>query len=172
MTKPQVFISKPTVLTPGQESAFRNWIARLSGLGFESTALEREHYAPAPWTQLRDVLLSVDGMLVLGFRQMSVSTGHWRPGTEEAASSAGWYPSPWNQLEAGLAVMARIPVLVAPEGGISDGVFSTDVWTGVVYGLTVDHRLNPESESSRERLDAWADAVRRRSASEHVSRSG
>jgi hypothetical protein len=165
MTSPEVFVSRPTMLTRLQAQAHRRWLSDLSTLGFEAVSLERQNYAPVPWNQLRDAVGRADGVLVLGFRQMSVEAGSWRPGTGEAVSAAGWYATPWNQLEAGLAIVARVPVLVAAEAGIRDGVFSPDLWTEDVYGLAIEDRVSgPDASLSaaRETFQAWARAVNRR----------
>jgi hypothetical protein len=155
------------MLTRTQAEAHRRWLTDLAGLGFEAVSLERENYAPVPWHQLRDAVGGADGVLILGFRQMSVETGWWRPGTGEEVSAAGWYATPWNQLEAGLAILAGLPVLIAAEAGIVDGVFSRDLWTEDVYGLAIEDRVSgPDAASSapREIFQAWARAVSRRAS--------
>lgn len=135
MTAPLVFVSKPGLLTPEQDSAQYRTMRALEVSGLTVLDLDRAQYSAIPWQQLRELIGRADGAVVLGFRQISVKTGTWRKGTVEAGPAAGWYPTAWNQLEAGLAVMAALPVLVMSEPGIDDGVFSPDVWGGDVYGL-------------------------------------
>jgi hypothetical protein len=81
--------------------------------------------------------------------------GEWPTETDEAAAPAHWWPTPWNDLEAGLAIMASIPVLVAAEEGIQEGVFSSDTWGGNVRGC----RLSADLEPIPAPVAAWAEAV-------------
>jgi hypothetical protein len=167
MISPKVFVSRPTVLTSSQAAEHQRWLRSLAAVGFDAIALQRGDYGPLPWDQLRDAIGGAHGGLVLGFRQMWVESGCSRPRTSEAAPAADWYATPWNQLEAGLAIMAGVPVLVAPEAGVVDGVFARDVWTGNVRGVAIDSSVNgpnAESDPAREIFQTWARAVRRRAA--------
>jgi len=95
---------------------------------------------------------NADGTLVLGLRQLIVNSGVWRPDTpEEIELSAAW-TSPWMQIEAGMAIVSGIPVLVAPEAGVCEGVFARENWIGNVFGTSAD-----EVDSAE--VDAWASAV-------------
>jgi hypothetical protein len=51
-------------------------------------------------------------------------------------------------------------VLVVPEAGIADGVFSPQVWKGNLYGMTPDRFTGRVSR--QESVKRWAQAVRRR----------
>src|SRR5579871_380279 len=109
MTWPHVFVSRPAVLSRAQTAAYRRVVRRLTSLEIAPSYLERSDYERVPWEQLREAMRRVDGAVVLGFRQMVVIDGCWRTGTAEAGPAAGEYPTPWNHLEAGLAVMAGVP---------------------------------------------------------------
>jgi hypothetical protein len=158
MTAPLVFLSKPGVLNPPQNAALYRTLRALGASGLRVFRLDRDQYSPLPWHQLRELIGRADAAVVMGFRQMSVTTGAWRADTVEAAPALGWYPTAWNQLEAGLAVMASLPVLVVPEAGINDGVFSADVWGGGVYGLG-HASLNQLPDFSQQAYGDWLEAV-------------
>jgi len=157
---PRVFVSRPAVLSPQQGASCDSWLSALTELGLEPFGLARAVYDAAPWEQLRDAIRAADGALVLGFRQLEVSDGEWRSATSEAAPPARWWATPWNELEAGLAIMASIPVLVAAEEGIEEGVFASDVWGDGVYGFgfTLGATLEPPPSP----VAAWAGAVHSR----------
>jgi hypothetical protein len=90
---------------------------------------------------------------------MQTRAGDWRSNTEEHRSAAGWYATTWNHIEAGLAIMARLPVLLMADPDVVDGVFSRDVWVENVYGvprLSVDDDLDTAHQS----FQAWVRAVR------------
>ena len=65
------------------------------------------------------------GTVILCIPQLLVSEGSWREGTEEEKRIAGLrLPTPWNQIEAGIAAGLGLPTLVVgvacSEGGILD----------------------------------------------------
>lgn len=161
MTRPQVFVSRPAVLSCTQTATYERVVHRLTSLEIAPLYLERREYRRVPWEQLRDAIGRVDGAVVLGFRQMVVNDGWWRTGTTEVRSAAGEYPTAWNHLEAGLAVMAEVPVLVLPEAGVADGVFSGDVWGGDVYGVRAAC-LEDGVDLANLTFRNWVRAVRRR----------
>jgi hypothetical protein len=66
---------------------------------------------------------------------------------------AGWWTSSWLHLEAGMAVALGLPVLVAADAGVEEGVFSSDVWSGQVHGTA----LSSPGEAAIE----WLELVRR-----------
>jgi hypothetical protein len=155
-----VFVSRPTVLTPDQQALYRRWMDGLAGLDFAQLTIPRRSYATPPWEQLRRTVNGADGALILGFRQLLVERGSYRPGTSEQQSAAGSYASAWNQVEAGLATMAGLPVLVVPEGAATEGVFARDVWRGGVYGTRMDVWTAGDGDRDPS-LRAWATAVGR-----------
>jgi hypothetical protein len=170
VTPATVFVSRPAVLTRDQEALCAQWSEGLAGLGMALVTIPRANYAPSPWDQLRDAVGLSDGAVILGFRQAVVEWGCRRPATPEQGSAAGSYASAWNQIEAGLAVMAELPVLVVPEGDTSDGVFSVDVWRDGVYGTQMDAWTAGYGARDPSVRD-WAAAVRRRAESSPASES-
>jgi hypothetical protein len=158
VTPPTVFISRPAVLTPDQEAVCARWFDGLAGLGMALTTIPRACYSASPWDQLRNALNGANGAVILGFRHTMVERGSRCAGTPEQESAAGWYASAWNQIEAGLAVMAKLPVLVVPEGDARDGVFSADVWRDGVHGTRME--LWTAGAGARdESLRVWATDV-------------
>ncbi len=95
---------------------------------------------------------AADGALVLGFRQLTVDSGTWRRGTDEETDITATWTSPWLHVETGMALAAGVPVLVAPESTVCEGVFESDNWTGALRGTSVDA---PEPGV----VDEWATAV-------------
>jgi hypothetical protein len=128
---PTVFVSRPSLLAPEVESRASGWESALVSAGVSPVRLRPRDYEDAPWPQLTRLIALVDGVVVLGFHD---------------------HASPWLQLEAGMALMIRKPVLVIPEPGLTDGIFDPSVWTGDVTGLVGD--------PARGFPEAWLRAVR------------
>jgi len=73
------------------------------------------------------------GGIILGFEQFRASGGEFKPGSPnaKATTSSVPFPTPWNQLEAGILFSAGLPMMIFREAGISGGVF--DVGTSEVF---------------------------------------
>lgn len=121
----KVFVSRPSVLTPSQQALWRLLENTLSAAGVRVLIVERHDYPPAGiLSDLCRVIADCRGVVVLGFRQLEVSSGRWRAGTPEEASVDGVVlATPWNQVEAGIAAALRLPVFVVCEPGVTGGVF-------------------------------------------------
>jgi hypothetical protein len=134
--KGTVFVSEPTELSSRQRVMSAQWHQRLTGSGFDVLRLGRDRYQNDPW---RVVLDTADGVLVLGFRQLVIDSAVWRADTAERAAvdDASW-TSPWMQIETGMALAAGLPVLVAAESDVREGVFARDTWTGRLAGTSLE----------------------------------
>jgi hypothetical protein len=148
-TRASVFLGVPAVLTARQQSYLEQWLEWLESQSLDVVRLERPAYSQYPWRTLTELISQADGVVLLGFRQLDARTATWRPHTKEEGHPAGWWTSPWLNLEAGLAVMLGLPVLVAPDEGVQEGVFSPDVWGGQVYGTAI----SPPGKASMEWLE-------------------
>lgn len=135
---PRVFLCEPSGLTPAQRLVSDRWHERLFGFGFDVDQLRSEGYASDPWPGLKQHIGAAHGVVVLGFRQLSVTSGTWRLDTEHETDMAGSWSTPWLHIEAGLAIGAGLPVLVAPEPGVREGVFAPETWTDVVHGTSLE----------------------------------
>jgi hypothetical protein len=147
-----VFLGMPAIITAEQEPYLEQWLEWLEDHALEVVRLERAAYGRDPWLTLTELLSRTDGVLLLGFRQLDARTGIWRPRTTEEVHAAGWWTSPWLQLEAGMAVALGLPVLLASDEGVAEGVFSPDVWGSRVRGTA----LRSPGETGAE----WIELVR------------
>ncbi len=134
---PSVFLGLPAVLTKRQQPHLERWLGWLKSQTIGIVRLERDAYDQEPWRGLMKRLSNVDGVVLLGFRQLYIQSATWRPDTREEAHIAGCWTSPWLHLEAGMAVAFGLPVLVASDEGVEEGVFSPDVWGGRVHGTAL-----------------------------------
>jgi hypothetical protein len=155
----RVFLGMPSIITARQQPYLEQWLRWLDDQALEVVRLERDAYARDPWPRLTELLSRVDGVALLGFRQLDVRTAIWRPDTKEEVPAAGWWTSPWLHLEAGIAVALGLPVLAAPEDGVTEGVFSPDVRTGGVHGAA----LSAPGETRTEWLQLVREHCRSRS---------
>ena len=133
----RVFVGIPAVITARQQPYLDQWLGWLADQALDVERLERGAYGRDPWLKLTELLSHVDGVALLGFRQLDARAAIWRPATSEEMPAAGWWTSPWLHLEAGIAVGLGLPVLAAPDDGVTEGVFSPDAWGGRVHGTAL-----------------------------------
>ena len=154
---PKVFLCEPSGLTGPQRRISDDWHERLFGLGFDVDQLRGCDYQPDPWSGLLTRIRAAHGVIMLGFRQLHVSAGTWRPGAEFESDVVGTWSSPWLQVEVGLAIAAGLPVLVVPEQGVGEGAFAPQTWTNALLGT-------PMAAPNDGVIDTWARSVEERFA--------
>jgi hypothetical protein len=151
-TSPRVFVGLPAIITARQRPYLDRWLGWLADQALDVVRLERGAYGSDPWLRLRELLSRVDGVALLGFRQLDARAAIWRPATSEEVRAPGWWTSPWLHVEAGIAVGLGLPVLAAPDDEVTEGVFSPDAWRGRVHGTA----LSSPDETRAE----WLELVR------------
>jgi len=133
----RVFLGVPTVLTARQQPYLEQWLGWLKDQNLDVVRLERGAYGQDPWRTLKGLLSQADGVVLLGFRQLDARTATWRPHTKEETHSTDWWTSPWLHVEAGMAVMSGLPLLVAADEGVEEGVFNPKVRDNQVHGTAL-----------------------------------
>lgn len=103
------------------------------------------------------------GGIILGFEQFRADGGVVKNGTPKATAidSPVLFPTPWNQLEAGILFSSKLPIIIFREPGIFGGVF--DIGTSEVFIHQMPTRSTPAQ--ARDDLDSvfqnWVARVRR-----------
>jgi hypothetical protein len=158
-----IFVSSPTQLNKDQERARTLIVNELGNLGMEPRALGRTDY-PSDFP-LREVLVIArhcSGGVILGFEQFYTKTGIWKRGTNEEKKNTAdvCFPSPWNQLEAGILFSMGLPLLVFKEDSISGGVFDSGVTDVFIHKMPMGRILKPNQEALKEVILNWQRKVR------------
>src|SRR5437588_11123037 len=116
-----VFVSAPTVLSKEQEASRRHIVRELEDSGLEWRALGRSDYpTELPLREVLTIARHCAGGIILGFSQFRADSGVWKPDTPDQKSAVVpvSFPTPWNQLEAGILFSLGLPLLVFRETGI------------------------------------------------------
>lgn len=125
--RPRFFISRPFVLSGDQLWILRLMTDTIMASGGNVVMATPTSSSPAGVLfDVRQSMATCAGVIVLGFRQLEVSAGRSRAGTQEDSHvSEVMLATPWNHAEAGLAVGMGLPVLRVRERGVCGGVFDT-----------------------------------------------
>lgn len=160
----QIFFSIPSIMDP-KETFCKESLKRYletepkEGQNNEQNNEQKDEtkYKIIPYTrdsypqfgQVRSVAEKVktaDAMIVFGFKQTLVEKGCYRPkSTESNQLTDKWIPSPWNEIEVGMAVMLDIPIFIVKmeEDDLTTGIFDEVLSDTGIITYTVPEKANP-----------------------------
>ncbi len=82
----------------------------------------------SPLAQVLEIMKTCDGACILGMEQVRCTEVVMKPGTKyQRAVTDVAFATPWNQLEAGMALILGLPLFVICEEGITEGIFDDGV---------------------------------------------
>ena len=120
-----VFFSMPGSLTKSDEYLTLYYKEMIGKLGYKPIYYTRDHYPKA--AQLSKIRRDIDnsvGLIAFGLKQIHINEGVARPQLPmETNMSDHWLPTPWNDIEVGMAIMKELPVLLVKDEDIDIGVF-------------------------------------------------
>lgn len=157
-----VFLSCASILTPDQ-SRFRGTIVRLlDAINLQARTLGQTDYPSRnPLYEVTVMARHCAGGVILGFRQFEAIGGVWKGGTsrELVIDEARYFPTPWNNLEAGILHALGLPLLIFRENGIEGGIFDpgvSDVYVHTICCPNDDSEMN----ALRQVVLSWQTQVR------------
>ena len=118
-----VFFSMPGTLTASEEALTLYYKKILEGKGIEAIIYKRDHYPKdSQLTKVKESILQSDAMIAFGLKQIEIKSGRLNPDKKEIEEGV-WLPTPWNEIEVGMGVMANLPILLVRDDKIEIGVF-------------------------------------------------
>jgi hypothetical protein len=162
-----VFVSAPTALNKAQEGSRTALINFLDDFNLEARALGRSDYpAECPLREILVIARHCAGGLILGFEQFQATAGTWKRGTKVqkklGAKDSVSFPTPWNQLEAGILFGLGLPVLIFREDGITGGVFDNGVTDVFIHKMPGAKPSTADHDSLKEVFLKWHSRVSHR----------
>jgi hypothetical protein len=159
-----VFGSSPTHLSRAQDESKRLILGELGHAGLEWRSLGQTDYPTTfPLREVLQLARFCCGGVILGFSQFTTSRGVWKKGTpfQKLETSALSFPTPWNQLEAGMLFALNLPMLVFRERHISGGIFDNGVSDLFIHEL-------PSGKISKANRKGLAEVIRKFGAKVHA----
>jgi hypothetical protein len=159
-----IFISTPSSLDEKQ-SIFKKMleiILKHRGLIIKDVTPD-EYPNEKPIIRVKKTMNVCSGAIILGFKQMIVKECIVKEGTpNEKFRENVLLPTPWNQIEAAIAITLEIPILIISEKGIEGGVFDPNITEQFVNQI----ELNIDSLDRKEFIDAlnsWNNQITKKS---------
>lgn len=160
-----IFVSAPTALNDAQEASRDLIVNELNTLQLEARALGRSDYpADLPLKEVYSLASHCAGGVILGFSQFETDTGVWKKGTvvESTQSELVAFPTPWNQLEAGILFGLSLPLLVFKDLNMSGGIFDPGTADVFVQNMPVAPLTPNNKDALSQVFLKWGAKVRAR----------
>ena len=118
-----VFFSMPGTLTASEEALILFYQKVLEDKGIDVKCYKRDHYPKdSQLTKVKQTIGQSDAMIAFGLKQIEIKSGRLNP-AKKGYQEDLWLPTPWNEIEVGMGVMANLPILLVRDDKVEIGVF-------------------------------------------------
>jgi hypothetical protein len=120
-----VFVSVGSTSSPGQEDFVRAVEERLRAEGLVPQTVGRNVFsAESPFSAVTKLMDSCSGVVVIALERLYIEAGtEKRGGPSQASIGSIKVATPWNQIEATMGFVRKLPLLVLVEEGVrADGL--------------------------------------------------
>jgi len=163
----RIFLSRPALMRTQAGAMLESMRQQIGRVGpIEFLELARSDYPTfGALSEVRRLVSGCAGMVVCGLGELEIAQGTWRAGTSDERTMQGAvWPSPWSQIEAGIAIGMGMPVLLLASPPMETGIFATDADGHFIFRIGQAGDLT--SGAAQRTLDDWyATALERRDAS-------
>ena len=130
-----IFLSRPTDLSDKETETVNKISEMLKCRGIKLRTIGVTDFTnKTPMKAIKEVMEQCTGAIILGFTQVKVERGIKKPGTKkEMAVQCYNIATPWNQIEAAMAYMLDLPLLIIKDNGIDGGIFDHGVTSKYIH---------------------------------------
>ena len=113
----------PGTLTASEEALILFYQKVLEDKGIDVKCYKRDHYPKdSQLTKVKQTIGQSDAMIAFGLKQIEIKSGRLNPARKDYQEDL-WLPTPWNEIEVGMGVMANLPILLVRDDKVEIGVF-------------------------------------------------
>lgn len=150
-----VFFSMPGSMSASEEAITLFFKDLLKKKGIETKYYKRDHYPKdSQLTKVKESILQSNAMIAFGLKQIEIKSGRLNPDKDEIEQEV-WLPTPWNEIEVGMGVMANLPILLVRDDKIEIGVFDKVISEYKIKSLSTATPL--EDIEKNEEFKKWLD---------------
>lgn len=156
-----IFFSMPGVMTKKEELIVQSYKNILTERGFQVIYYEKDDYPKyGQLNAVRKRIMSSAGVVAFGFKQINIISGVYRPTTEDEKNLQNmWLPTPWSDIEVGMALMRGVPILLVHDKDISSGVFDNILSEYFVGEISSDYDIR--KIGTNKIFDSWIKKIER-----------
>ena len=136
-----IFFSMPGSLSKQAEVITKDYRDFLEAKGYKVLYYEKDEYPEfGQFNKIRQSITNSSAMIAFGFKQINIKQGILRPNTATEVEIRDKYMSTsWNELEVGMGLMNKLPILLVKEKDIDSGVFDSKLSEAFVATITADY---------------------------------
>lgn len=136
-----IFFSMPGSLSKQAEVITKDYRDFLEGKGYKVLYYEKDEYPEfGQFNKIRQSITNSSAMIAFGFKQINIKQGVLHPNTATEVEIRDKYMSTsWNELEVGMGLMNKLPILLVKEKDIDSGVFDSKLSESFVATITADY---------------------------------
>ncbi|MGB2693768.1 MAG: hypothetical protein WBD55_01125 [Dehalococcoidia bacterium] len=165
MERLPVFVSRPNDLSARQEAVWQELDDFLQKRGIVARVIgSTDHPNVAPLAFILEVMRHCQGAIILGIRQTLVHEAVLKVETPKEQHVKGVFlPTPWNHLEAGVALQLGLPLMIIREAGVAEeGIFDPRPTDRFIHAFDLSSADWITDERFLQPFNAWyADVLRR-----------
>ena len=146
--KVSVFVSIPTTRSASQEAFYHSLKVMCAEVDLEFRTLGITDYPiETPFKEVLCLARHCSGGIVLGFSKIQISS-YIDSVTGKELKNTKHFPTPWNQIEAGMLYGLGLPLLVLCEPGIDGGIFDKGAAELYIHEIPTTMPMSLEKENS------------------------
>lgn len=136
-----IFFSMPGSLSKQAEVITKDYRDFLEWKGYEVLYYEKDEYPEfGQFNKIRQSITNSSAMIAFGFKQINIKQGVLHPNTAAEVEIQDKYMSTsWNELEVGMGLMNKLPILLVKDKDINSGVFDSKLSEAFVATITADY---------------------------------
>lgn len=136
-----IFFSMPGSLTKQAEIITKDYRDFLETKGYKVLYYEKDEYPEfGQFNKIRQSITNSSAMIAFGFKQINIQKGVLHPNTASEVEIQDKYMSTsWNELEVGMGLMNKLPILLVKDKDIDSGVFDSKLSEAFVATITADY---------------------------------
>lgn len=151
-----VFISRPTWIGEEFKEGLDGFLSFLDTHDFKPRTLGSTDYpTESPLDEVISIMEECEGTIILGYPQIYVTRGRIR----ESENRSFLIPSEWNHIEATLAYMKKMPLLVIHHKGITRGIFERGAISKFIYEIDLSKNNWFLSDNVKGALKKWKASI-------------
>lgn len=150
-----IFFSMPGSLSKQAEVITKDYRDFLEGKGYKVLYYEKDEYPEfGQFNKIRQSITNSSAMIAFGFKQITIKQGILHPNTATEVEIQDKYMSTsWNELEVGMGLMNKLPILLVKDKDINSGVFDSKLSEAFVATITADY--NSRELEYNQTLNNW-----------------
>lgn len=152
-----IFISRPTWIAEEFQEGLKGFLSFLDTQDIKPRTLGSTDYpTELPLDEVISIMDECRGVIILGYPQIYVVKGK----VKEVEKSDFLLPTEWNHIEAALAYMKKLPLLVIHHKGITGGIFTHGAISKFIYERDLSKTNWFLSENIKGALRKWKSSIK------------